>query len=138
MQSSLALVCDSANVTADGKLNVLGIFSVVYAHRFPATHSSLTLVLRFNNVLGTDGELELTGRFIDSDGEETITPISVSVSLNKGHDEAVSIINVNNLEFPRPGDYCFEIYAGKEHLASIPIKARSRDGFTKDREMDKQ
>jgi len=127
MRNTLALVCDSANMTADGKLNILGVFSEVRAHRFPATHPTMTIVLKFNNIMGDEGEMVLTGRFLDSDGGETITPIKMPVNLGQGHDEAVSIINISSLEFPGVGDYCFEISSGEEYLASVPIKARSID-----------
>jgi hypothetical protein len=42
-----ALLADYANITADGKLNIMGVFGRMAATRIPATHPSLYLVARF-------------------------------------------------------------------------------------------
>ena len=47
MDVTLALLADAANVSQDGKLNILGIFNGLGAAAFPATHPSMHLVLRF-------------------------------------------------------------------------------------------
>src|SRR6185436_5289009 len=43
----LALLADGANATAEGKLNILGIFNALHAASFPCAHPHMCLVLRF-------------------------------------------------------------------------------------------
>jgi hypothetical protein len=46
MKQLLFLAADYANITGDGKLNVMGIFNDIYSFNFPARHSSMHLVAR--------------------------------------------------------------------------------------------
>src|SRR5919204_3250104 len=45
MRLSLALLADYANVSHDGKLNIMGIFGQIHAPQFPAVHAQMHLVL---------------------------------------------------------------------------------------------
>ncbi len=47
MDVPLALIADAANISEEGKLNVLGVFNRITARELPATHPQLTLVLKF-------------------------------------------------------------------------------------------
>ena len=46
MQVKLAVLADYANVTAEGKLNILGIFDRINLVQVPAVHPQMHLVLR--------------------------------------------------------------------------------------------
>src|SRR6266516_902993 len=47
MEVKLALLADGANVSREGKLNLLGIFDTLFARSFPTTHPQMQLVIRF-------------------------------------------------------------------------------------------
>ena len=47
MRVKLALLADSANVSREGKLNLLGIFDAIFARELPTSHPHMHLVLRF-------------------------------------------------------------------------------------------
>lgn len=47
MEAKLALICNSANVSQEGKLNILGEFDTIWAEQVPVKWPSLTLVARF-------------------------------------------------------------------------------------------
>ena len=44
MDITLAVCCVAANVSREGKLNLLGIFNSIHAAEFPCTHPHLALV----------------------------------------------------------------------------------------------
>jgi hypothetical protein len=46
MQVKLALLADYANVTAEGKLNILGIFYRINVMEMPAVHPQMHFILR--------------------------------------------------------------------------------------------
>ena len=46
MKLLLLMAADYANITGDGKLNVIGIFNDINAFNFPARHPSMHLVAR--------------------------------------------------------------------------------------------
>jgi len=45
MKARIAVLADYANVTADRKLNVMGVFNVINASRVPAIHRQMQLVV---------------------------------------------------------------------------------------------
>jgi hypothetical protein len=51
----LALLADSANVSQDGKLNILGIFENIMSFQFPVSHPTMALVFA---VEGDTGDIE--------------------------------------------------------------------------------
>ena len=47
MRVPLAVLADYANVTTDGKLNIMGIFNRIFASALPVVHPQMRLVMRF-------------------------------------------------------------------------------------------
>jgi hypothetical protein len=82
MRLLLLLAADYANVTGDGKLNVMGIFNEIKASAFPARHPSMHLIVKLGADLGEYGERrDLFVKLLDADGN----PIaSVEIQLEKG------------------------------------------------------
>ena len=46
MKVTLAVLADYANVSREGKLNILGIFNIIHAASFPCTHGEMVLVTK--------------------------------------------------------------------------------------------
>jgi hypothetical protein len=46
MHVNLAVLCDAANVSREGKLNILGEFDSIHASSFPLTYPTMVLVVR--------------------------------------------------------------------------------------------
>jgi hypothetical protein len=47
MKIIFSVLADSANITREGKLNILGIFDSIQVQQFPVTHPQMQLVMRF-------------------------------------------------------------------------------------------
>ena len=128
MDVTLALLADAANVSADGKLNILGIFNALGAHSFPVVHPQMALVLRFEASRAEEGkgrqiELQLS----DSDGQKMFK-IGAQLMVPTGGSAPGTpirlnhILMLNNIQFPRAGDYVFSVLVGDDQKASIDLK----------------
>lgn len=135
MDVTLAVCCDAANVSREGKLNLLGIFNSIHAAQFPCTHPHLALVLRVEARLGEEGVYGLDIKLADEDGKELFT-INGQLTLQGGEPgrpmTAQTIMDINNFQLPRPGTYTFEIFVDQHHVRSVPIHAFAREGAEPD------
>lgn len=120
----LALLADSANVSQDGKLNILGIFENIMSFQFPVSHPTMALVFAVEGDTGDiEREHDLTVDLIDSDG---VRMANVGGKLKfpqlpAGHVRGNQIIYFNGLQFPKPGVYEFKVIINGEVRASVPI-----------------
>ena len=140
MECTLALVADAANTETGGKLNVLGVFDVIYSEKFPYVIPQFFVVVRFSAgpaefglkkqfqlvILNPDGQP--IGRI---DGKGTVpTPDS------GGRANVELIVRMVNVPFEKPGRYAIAVLVGGEEKASIPLeiverkvsRRRKRDG----------
>ncbi|HUF90652.1 MAG TPA: hypothetical protein VMR66_11810 [Gemmatimonadota bacterium] len=126
MDVTLAVCCDAANVSREGKLNLLGIFNSIHAAEFPCTHPHLALVLRVEARLGEEGSYPLEIKLVDEDGQQ-LFDISGQLSLQGAEPgrpmTAQTIMDINNLQLPRPGTFAFEIFLDGHHSRSVAIHA---------------
>jgi hypothetical protein len=126
MDVTLAVCCDAANVSREGKLNLLGIFNSIHAAEFPCTHPHLALVLRVEARIGEEGTYPLQIKLVDEDGQQMFD-IGGQLSLQGAEPgrpmTAQTIMDINNLQLPRPGTYAFEVFLDGHHTRSVAIHA---------------
>ena len=122
----LALLADYANVTRDGKLNLMGVFNIINAQVLPWVHPQMQLVLQFE-VGPADWETEkgIEVKIVDADGN----PVSaiqgnVKVARLQGDKplQINSIMSINNLKFSKDGDYFFVIRLDGQIEREIPLR----------------
>jgi hypothetical protein len=121
MRLQLALVCDHAEETADGKLDLRGVFSDLAAPGFPAKHDMvLVLAVEWSrDDLGKyDFEVDLTGP--SGKSSMTIQGHSDVDRRDPTHPPARTriVMPLQEVIFPEPGAYQFR----------IRIKGREYDG----------
>jgi hypothetical protein len=126
VDTTLAVCCDAANVSREGKLNLLGIFNSIHAAEFPCTHPHLALVLRVEARIGEEGTYPLEIRLVDEDGQQ-LFHINGQLTLQGAEPgrpmTAQTIMDINNLQLPRPGTYAFEIHLDGRRARSVDIHA---------------
>jgi hypothetical protein len=127
IQVPLALLADYANVSREGKINILGVFDQIYAASVPALHPQMQLVL---TLLADRGEAKKEHKIkielIDQDG----TPVSVKIEgtfkfdpPKAGDDVRINqTILLNHVVFNKYGDYSFKIIIDNDVKRSIPLK----------------
>jgi hypothetical protein len=131
MKLELFLAADYANITGDGKLNVMGIFRVINAITFPARHSSMHLVIKMVPDLGEYGATrDLFVKLLSPDGNELFR-LSGEVEVpNSGGGllpEVNVILDLKDITFPEPGPYNFVVLVDKDHKGSLPILVNKID-----------
>ena len=70
MHVSFSLFADAANLSQEGKLNILGVFDAVHVGQFPALHPRATFVVRLKAEPPDVGKHEMTLRWVNPRGNE--------------------------------------------------------------------
>lgn len=132
MKISMALLADAANVTRDGKLNILGIFDVIHASAFPVTHAQMQLVLRFEAEMAEIGlthQVEI--QLMDADGARLLR-LEGGLSFGEGSGgETIGlnhILTIAGMSFPSPGSYEFKIRVDGQLKAEVPLRVLGTEG----------
>jgi hypothetical protein len=68
MHIHFALFADAANVSQEGKLNILGIFDAIHMGQLPGVHPRATFVMRIKAVAEDEGTHELVLTWRNPDG----------------------------------------------------------------------
>ncbi len=127
MEVTLALLCDAANVSDEGKLNILGTFDSISAEEFPAAHPAMCLVLRLSASAAEIGRSrELSIRLLDADGDqlgEITGQVDIGESRTPGNESQVQLIfGLPNTSFPGPGSFAFYVLIGGDEIARVPLE----------------
>ncbi|MDE2744399.1 MAG: hypothetical protein OXI41_00245 [Chloroflexota bacterium] len=127
MRITSALLCDAANLSGDGALNVLGAFTLLYAQEFPYVHPSMSLAIQFEfSPDDAIGEYLLTALLIDPDGaiaRESHVPVVVSEPAEPGRSFRMHVTEfLDNVHHGTPGDYELRILYQTESLAVVPYR----------------
>jgi len=127
MKVLLLQAADYANITRDGKLNIMGIFSEINAPNFPARHPSMHLVAKLGAELGEYGQTRMLLILLkDSDGND-IMSLSAPIEIPKGEGgrkpEVNAILELKDIVFPKPGPYQFIVLVDKDFKGDLTIYA---------------
>src|SRR4051812_34084593 len=124
MQAKLAVLADYANVTGDGKLNILGIFDRINLMQIPAVRPQMHLVLRLEaHSAEQNRSHDVEIRLQDPEGvvifevKGEIVPrgeTGMPVSSNQ-------ILTLNNLQLEKIGDYRFVVLINDDVKTEIPL-----------------
>lgn len=128
MRLTLGLLADAANTTADGKLNILGEFNVIFSSQFPFSLASLSLVFRLEADGSEPDEHSLHVRLLDEDGN-LVRPIADGkITLSPSGYEGIprrvqGVLPISMATFEEPGTYTFDILVDNERPAFVsPIE----------------
>ena len=138
MKIPMALVADEANISQEGKLNVLGAFDRIAAPNFPTVHPKMVFVFRVEAGYG-DGERAVPARIrlIDEDdnllfdaGGEIRAPQVAPGDFATSY----QLFVLAGIEFSRPGMYKFVVTLGDlpPHETPLSVMQANWPGDTKD------
>jgi len=121
MRLQLALVCDNAEQSADGKLDIQGVFNDLAAPGFPAKHDMI-LVIAVEWSRGDVGHFDFEVNMAGPSGQSSMTIQGHSEVDRRDPDRPPArtqiIMPLREVIFPEPGAYQFR----------IRIKGRDYDG----------
>ena len=127
MHVNLAVLCDAANVSREGKLNILGEFDSIHASSFPLVYPTMVLVVRLEAHPTERGEHRLKLQLIDADGGDVVPPLEGEFTTGSPPFPGVPvrtapiILQMHGVRFDRPGHYAFELLVDGHHLRSLPL-----------------
>src|SRR5215470_16695608 len=106
MEVTLAVLADGANLSREGKLNLLGIFDTICARTFPTTHPQMQLVLRFEaGPEEAGGTRAIEVQFLAADGRVLFRiPGALTVQARAFGDRVRmdQILTLNNVQLEQP------------------------------------
>lgn len=125
MQVKLAVLADYANVTAEGKLNILGIFDRINVTQLPAVHPQMQFILRLEAHPAERGRLHTVEvRLHDPDGETIFELKGEMLPQGGGPGQTIAgnqIITINNLALAKEGEYSFVVFVDNDLKTEVPL-----------------
>lgn len=127
MDVTLAVVADYANVSQDGKLNILGVFQEVNPLAFPTAIPQMFLIVSFEaSPAEFETEKNIRIALLEADGTEVMAmegPIVVQRPVRSGSRAFINqIVGLQGLAFQNPGDYAFHILVNGEEKRAVPLR----------------
>lgn len=129
MEVQLAVLADAANLSQEGKLNILGEFDTIYASELPFVWPVMWLAakLKISEADGARHKFEI--RVLDDDGQ-LIAPIaalegfSVPARIPGTLGGGSLVVGIRNATFPDYGTYVFELIANGNRLFEVQLHVR--------------
>lgn len=116
MKIPVAFLADEANVSQEGKLNVLGIFDRIAAPAFPTVHPRMVFAFRVQAEYADSGQpFAVRVRLVDEDGGALFEANGEIVAPPVPPGEfstANQVFTLVGVQFPQPGLYKFVIELG--------------------------
>ena len=127
MDVPVALMADAANISSEGKLNLLGVFSNVLAREFPFAQRGGALVFIVTLTAMDEGDHDLQLVLIDDDGRQ-MAALTANLKFRIKIPEAAPIESWHHVIFPfpgvpfeEPGGYRFDLLINGRFMAAIPL-----------------
>ncbi len=123
----MALIADEANISQEGKLNVLGVFDRIASGSFPMVHPKMMFIFRIEADYGDSGRaVPVRVRLVDADGAalfeaggEIVAPDVAPGDFATTHQLFVLL----GIRFENPGMYKFVINLGDLPPHETPVSA---------------
>ncbi len=129
MQVAFALFADAANLSQEGKLNVLGVFDALQVGAVPAVHPRAHLVVHLKGKLADVGRHSVTLRWVNPQGSELWTSTG---ELNVGQPPAgvtemdLPLIAQIDLPIDSAGGYRMTVSLDDQPSAEVPVQVRTQ------------
>jgi hypothetical protein len=124
MHIQFALFADAANVSQEGKLNILGVFDALQVAVLPSLHPRATFVLRVKATPEDEGEHEVGLSWLNpldtvlwsSSGNLTVGPAPEG-----GDGVDIPLIAALDLPLDQPGRYRMAVTFDGDEVARVPL-----------------
>ena len=127
MEVKFVFLADYANVTREGKLNVLGIFDVINTPKFPVMLPTFYLVVSYTAgaaEFGSDKDIEIV--LCDEDGNRLFGAKQMLHVTRPDRSGTLFMTNqiagIVGLPFKKPGDYQFSILVSGEEKETLSLR----------------
>jgi hypothetical protein len=129
MDAVLAVAADYANVSSDGKLNIMGIFQEISPLSFPAQVPQMYLVISWDAgpaEFGSHKRVGITYMGPDPDDKVSLDTQVVVPETARPGERAVfhQILDIKGLPILKPGPHALYVLSGGEEKARVPLYVR--------------
>ncbi len=128
MDVTFAVIADAANLSKEGKLNLLGIFNALHVAQFPAVHPHMSLVMTLEATAAEVGQTQVIEvKLLDPDGKQLgaaagqlVVPVGAAGYPVQVH----QILPLVGVRFERAGDHAFHLCINGETKTRVPLLVR--------------
>ncbi len=127
MHLSFAVFADAANLSQEGKLNVLGVFDALQVGGFPAVHPRATLVVRLKGGREDAGSHSVRMQWINPRGRElwqSTGEIDIGVPPNDVTELDLPLIAQIDLPLDGPGRYEMTVSVDDKVTTQLALHVR--------------
>jgi len=124
MHISFAVFADGANLSQEGKLNVLGVFDALQVGGFPSMHPRTHFVVRLKGSVEDAGTHTMTFSWVNPSGEvlwSSDGELNVAPGPNPAMEMDLPIIAVIDLPLNLPGLYTMQVSLDGELTAEVRL-----------------
>ncbi len=128
MQVSFALFADAANLSQEGKLNILGVFDAVQVGSLPTVHPRAHLVVRLKGTRADVGTHSVTLRWVNPDRNElwnSTGQLDIGAPPPGVTEMDMPLIAALDLPIDRAGTYTMSIALDNSAVAQIALQVRA-------------
>lgn len=133
MKIPMAFLADEANISQEGKLNVLGVFDRISAGEFPVLHPRMVFAFRVQADYSDTGRaFPVRVRMVDEDGQvmfEATGEITAPQVPPGEFSTANQVFTLVGVQFSQPGTYKFVVNVGslEAHETPFLVQAEPRE-----------
>ncbi len=131
MQVSFALFADAANLSQEGKLNILGVFDALQVAGLPTVHPRAHLVVHLKGSALDRGEHEMTLRWLSPSGQElwsTTGELGVGDLPSGVLEIDLPVIAQVDLPLDQGGMFAMRVEVDGSLAAEVPVHVRGMNG----------
>jgi uncharacterized protein DUF6941 len=125
MHVSFALFADAANLSQEGKLNILGVFDAVQVASMPTVHPRATLVVRLKGGRSDVGTHTMALRWLNPQGNElwsSTGELNIADAPPGAADMDMPLIATLDLPIDVPGRYTMAVALDGEPTAEAAVQ----------------
>lgn len=134
LKTDLMLLCDYANVSTDGKLNINGIFDEFRSEKFPAGFAEKYLVIAIQGEENESYDLNIKLHKGEI-RQNLLNPMSINATTGPNGKHNL-IVKLQGIAFDKPGEYYFTVYYNNEEFNSIRLKVIDLKNIQEDQKMN--
>jgi hypothetical protein len=128
MHVTFALFADAANLSQEGKLNILGVFDALQVATLPALHPRATLVVHLKGSVNDAGSHRVSLQWLSPSGNELWSSdgeLGVSAPPSGVLDMNFPLIAQLDLPLDVPGGYLMRVGLDGQAHAEVPLQVRT-------------
>ncbi len=124
MELRIAALADYASLSSDQKLNIMGVFSTLFAPAAPVTHPQIYLVFQIDFDSAEAGQKDIKIVIQDDDGHEIVRmggPIVIGRPQPGRTATYSQVVQFTGVTFPHFGTYEFSILINDRVEGQVPL-----------------